>query len=408
MSTRSNVIWSISGNLAKIVSQALYFVIIARILGPQQYGVFSSLFAFINLFAPFSTLGYGNVMVMDVSRNRRNFSVSFGRCIVAVVVFGSFLTVLVSVLGFLLYGRSIVYICISLSLAELVFFRFIDISSQAFQSHEDMKRASGVYLLSAAIRLCLAGVAYILHIDSLRYWIILYLFSNVFVAALCLYVCIMRLGKPSFAFTNLLDRVSQGLPYTLGITSTSIYTDIDKVFLLRYVDPSLVGEYSAAYRFIIVAVSPLQSLVYALNTRMFREGSGGLSQLLSISRKLTVYIFGAFIIIALIYSLLSSEISRLLGDEYRDVGLMLLFMIPLILLSPLNMLIGDILMGAGYQSSRSKIQMVAAIFALVLSFLLIPVYGWKGGIIVLVTTQILLFLGLTLLFRGIMRKERYE
>ena len=62
--------WMFLGYGLKILSQAGYFVLIARALGPSQFGAFVGAVALIGLVAPFGGLGLGNVLVQEVSRDR--------------------------------------------------------------------------------------------------------------------------------------------------------------------------------------------------------------------------------------------------------------------------------------------------------------------------------------------------
>ena len=52
-----NAVWMMAGQGAGIVLQAVYFVILARLLGVVQYGIFAGAFAFTIIVAQYSTLG---------------------------------------------------------------------------------------------------------------------------------------------------------------------------------------------------------------------------------------------------------------------------------------------------------------------------------------------------------------
>ena len=67
----------------KIIVQAGYFILIARALGPAEYGAFVGTVALIALVAPFGSLGAGNLLVQNVSRNRELFAEYWGNALFA-------------------------------------------------------------------------------------------------------------------------------------------------------------------------------------------------------------------------------------------------------------------------------------------------------------------------------------
>ena len=54
-----NASWLLAGQGLGVLLQAIYFVVLARLLGPQEYGVFIGAFAFTGIVACYSTLGTG-------------------------------------------------------------------------------------------------------------------------------------------------------------------------------------------------------------------------------------------------------------------------------------------------------------------------------------------------------------
>ena len=72
---------------AVIVFQAVYFVLVARALGVGSSGRSRLPGARWDL-VPFATWGSGNMLVMEVARDPRTFSVSFGNTLVALGISG--------------------------------------------------------------------------------------------------------------------------------------------------------------------------------------------------------------------------------------------------------------------------------------------------------------------------------
>ena len=75
---KRNTFWILLGNGLKLVIQAAYFIIIARSLGPEQYGAFVAVVAIAAILSPFVGLGTSNLIIRNAVRDRTAFSASWG------------------------------------------------------------------------------------------------------------------------------------------------------------------------------------------------------------------------------------------------------------------------------------------------------------------------------------------
>src|SRR5438128_125005 len=94
-----NTLWMFLGQGLRIIVQAVYFIVIARLLGPAQYGAFVAVVALVAILAPFATLGFGNLLIKNVVRDRASFAVSWGNALLVAVVSASLLFGVILVLA---------------------------------------------------------------------------------------------------------------------------------------------------------------------------------------------------------------------------------------------------------------------------------------------------------------------
>src|SRR3990170_3782253 len=73
-----NTLWMVGGLGARTLIQACYFILIARSLGPSEYGAFIATTALIGIMAPFASWGAGNILVKHVARDAATFPVYWG------------------------------------------------------------------------------------------------------------------------------------------------------------------------------------------------------------------------------------------------------------------------------------------------------------------------------------------
>src|SRR5580704_12844569 len=73
-----NTLWMFLGQGLRLALQGACFVVIARALGVLNYGAFIGAVSLVAIFAPFATLGFGNLLIKNVARDRRLFPQYWG------------------------------------------------------------------------------------------------------------------------------------------------------------------------------------------------------------------------------------------------------------------------------------------------------------------------------------------
>src|ERR1700761_8918017 len=91
--------WMTAGQGLGFALQAIYFVVVARLLGVVQYGIFVGAFAFVNLVGRYSTLGTGPVFLRYVSVDSKKFAVYLGNMFVLTALGGILLTAVLHYTG---------------------------------------------------------------------------------------------------------------------------------------------------------------------------------------------------------------------------------------------------------------------------------------------------------------------
>ncbi len=81
-----NTLWMLLAQGIRLFLQAFYFVIIARVLGVEQYGAFVLATSLVAILSPFSGLGVGNILIKNVSKNRALFSYYWGNALFMISV----------------------------------------------------------------------------------------------------------------------------------------------------------------------------------------------------------------------------------------------------------------------------------------------------------------------------------
>ena len=61
----SNVIWSLGGKIVNMASALLVGILVARYLGPENYGIMNYVISYITIFQVIATFGMDNIEIRE-------------------------------------------------------------------------------------------------------------------------------------------------------------------------------------------------------------------------------------------------------------------------------------------------------------------------------------------------------
>lgn len=382
-SLRRASVWMISGQSAALAAQAVYFVLIGRALGSREYGAFVGVVALIAALAQFSSLGMEMILVRNVSRDPDSFSRTWGQALA------------LSSLGFLVLlavAQTFAHFALRLDLRLLVPWialsdgllgKLIQLAARAFQGAGRLAWTARLTTLTAAARTVAAAALFFwaharaVHPTALL-WTHIYWLSTLTVAVFALVLVTVRLGLPRFARISRAD-LSEGLSFSLSSSSISVYNDIDKTFLVSLGQTAAAGIYSAAYRVVDAATSPIYAVYAAATPRFFREGTGGVRPARAFARTTLARTLPYSLAAAAALWLAAPLVPLLFGASFRESVGALRWLCLLPVLRALHYGWGTAITASASQWNRTATQFGAAALNLLLNFLLIPLFSWRGA-----------------------------
>jgi len=188
-----------------------------------------------------------------------------------------------------------------------------------------------------------------------------------------------KLGAPQLTWRRSMRELREGFYFSAGLSSQTIYNDIDKAMLARMGTLDATGIYGAAYRIIDVSFSPVSALLAATYPSFFRRGARGISSNLTYAGSLLPRALGYTALACICLLLGAGIIPRILGPEYARSTEALRWLSVLPMLKAVHYFLSDALTGAGHQVVRTAIQVGVAIFNVLLNLWLIPAYSWRGA-----------------------------
>lgn len=375
-----NTGWMVAGQGTSVLLQAVYFVMLARLLGAVQYGIFVGAFAFTSIAAQYSSLGSGIVLIRYVSKDRKSFAVYWGNIL---VVTGGMSVIVIAALWFLAPRLLNPYSAVLVPLAGVsscLCVQLIVETGRVFQAFEQLRITALLNLLTNLMRtVVVAAMLLMVHHASAWQWMIASTSVSVISAAIAVSNVTYRFGKPRFEAKIFLEHALEGFGYSFAGSTTVFYNDIDKTMLSHYGMNLANGVYSTAYRVVDIATIPISSIQAAAISQFFQRGRVGLKPASEFSLRLLKRALPLSLTLAVGMFVAAPLIPKIVGKGFAESSLALRWLCLIPVFRSLQILTGAALTGAGYQNYRTLAQVVAAALNFGLNLWWIPAFGWQGA-----------------------------
>lgn len=375
-----NATWVLLGQGTNFLIQAGYFILLARLLGVREYGIFAGAFAFVNLVTPYSALGAGMLFMRYVTADRAKAAVYWGNSIAVTVVVSLVIAGGLCIAGPALTKVHSHLIFVILVLANCLFSQIATLGSQVFQTFEKMRWVAILSMVTSVARLVVLIVMQVtLHHATAFQWSIGVFIASACAAGFSIALVKAEIGPAGFERDLVIRRAAEGFGFSFAGTTQAAYNDVDKVMLSHYGLNRENGFYTLAYRVIDFATTPIIGLDVAVLPRFFRLGRGKMSDVVTLAFKSTAAaaVLGMLIYVGVL--LTAPLIPYLVGHDFSGVLMALRWLCWLPLLRGIHRITGSALTGSGRQNLRTAAQVTVAVANLLLNLWWIPVYGWIGA-----------------------------
>lgn len=373
--------WMLIAQGSSIFIQAAYFIILARVLGAEDYGIFVGIAALAAVVGPFSGWGMGPILVKNVSRDRSLLSVYWGNAIVLTVISSALLTVGCLLLAPQFFPPETSGILILLIfLADLLGLRIVEIASSTFVATQQLKHTAQIKIILTVSKLLAAsGLLFFFKEAGTFVWAILYCGSTLFAALLACYMVNVMLEPPTVSISRLKGDLLEGLNFSLSSSAFVINANMDRTMLTSMSTLQATGVYGAGYRFLEVCAFPILAIAGSTYARFFQAGIEGVKGSWAFGRKLLPLAFGYGIAITIMLYVLAPFAPWVIGDEYQEAVTLIRLLSFLPLIWAVQYILSDTLTGAGFQRFVTGILIASAILNVGMNLYLIPLYSWQGA-----------------------------
>ncbi|MGA2570311.1 MAG: glycosyltransferase [Terracidiphilus sp.] len=368
------------GQSIRLALQGIYFLFIARSLGPAQYGAFVAITAMTSIASPYVGLGCGSLFLKNVRAGKREAPLCWGNGLVATFVTGLPVSVVLCALSVVWAPKVPLALIAAICLSDLIFVRVIDLASFGFAASGKMSKTAVQNTTMSFLRVIgiVVLVACYRHV-SIAQWAWVYLVTSIIGGAFAIQQGSALWGVPRVSFAALWRDAREGTFFSISISAQTVYNDIDKTMLARLSTLTAAGVYAAAYRIVDTSLTPVRSLVSAAYPRFFRIGTEGVDATYGYAKRLIrkAVVFGAADFVALL--LIAPVLPYILGPKYASVApaVRLLALIPV--MRCVHWFLADALSGANEQILRTIVQVGVALLNFGLNLVILPRWSWVGA-----------------------------
>lgn len=351
-----NGIWLTVLQLVNTVIPILTIPYITRILGAEEYGVFSISLNWILYFQVLVEFGFGlsgarKVALIDNDKelNKLYNNILSSRIILFIISF-----VLLNIISLFSHFNLKMYICMSLLCIMILGTTFQ--LTWLFQGKQDMKFITIINVISRITSVLLIFTLIKTPADLYLYCVLYSI--TLFLSSIISILVAHKKYNLSFHFSSFADiknEMNDGKYLFFSSAMIKIFSGFGTTILGIFSTATMTGIYSAIYKIPYVLTmffSPVSQAIYPYNSSKFKKSfTNGVSSV----RRICLPVFISFFLMAIVIILFRNIIIKILfGDEYIVYSIIVVPLIIQFLLAIINNFLGiQILVASGNQKEYS-------------------------------------------------------
>lgn len=376
-----NVFWLFVGELISRALKIGLIIYAARILGADNWGVFSYVVSVVGLYYIFCDLGLDSLVIRELSQKTEEqfnyISTAFYLRLILLGVCGTLILVTVPTLSKIPNIEELLLpVSIFLGL-DLIRNFFLSIN----RALEKMEKEAFVTILTNFF-ITFFGLVFLFHSPSAKNLAYAYVLGSIIgfiFATFSVKKCLAMVLK-NFSKKYLQAIISIAWPLFLFGIIGAIMTYTDVVMLGWWAEPTELGLYAAAQRliqFLIIIPSLLGSAILPLFSKLTTEDplhlKPALERMVSLSLLLAFPIFAGGIVLG------KDIVVLLFGVPYAEGGTVFqIFLFMLLVMFPIQ-IINNFIFSQNLQKKFVRFNIMGAVLNIVLNIIFIPKYGIEGA-----------------------------
>lgn len=374
----------------RLVVQAGTLLLVARMLGPEQFGAFAGVAALAVLMGAFSTFGTHLVLLGEVAKQavRRNQILTYAAptaLLCGTALFFIFVLICINIFNIKQVSINVI-VCIGL--AEFVFLPLFTLPATEQLGLGKTARSQLLSTMPLALRTLWAGAVLLIAPSNP-----LALFSYGYLITAVLAIVFVGWYIPSAwgAVSQWRLPTAPQLRHSAGYAAIALTniapSELDKALAAKLLPLGAAGLYAASTRAVAAVTLPVMAMMLAALPRLFRDSEASSNQSKRFLRWL--FIAGSLygLMIAAVLWLVAPLFEQLFGSKYEGISDTLRW---LCLAAPalgLRMAAGNTLMALGKPWLRTGFELVGILALVITAIFFTQIYGTTGMSVALISAE---------------------
>ncbi|MDO5341214.1 MAG: flippase [Bacteroidia bacterium] len=385
-----NVGWAVAGKTVSLLGSLLVGILVARYLGPEQYGLMNYVISYVCIFQVFATFGLDSIEIREESRHPEERDVIIGTAFMIKIVLAviTLAAVAVSVMitetdsftrwMIMLYSLSIV-----LNSLNVIRNHFTSLVWNEYVVKTEISRTVIGALIKIGLLFAKAGLGWFIAVYTFDF----VLLASGYCTSYRLKIDRMKLWRFDTKWAKYL--VAQSFPLMLTGAAVMIYQRIDQVMIGKMIDSASVGQFSVASKFVEVLIFVPTIIAQTVAPILIRTREKDNDEYKKKSQVfMNVTIWGS-IFMAAVTSLISYYlVIWTFGKAYLPAVLILQILSFKVVSVALSNTAGQLLIIEGLQKYAILRDAFGCLICVIFNLLLIPRFGTEGAAVVAILSNL--------------------
>lgn len=384
----ANLFWAMTGKIVNMAGALLVGILVARYLGPSQYGLMNYVISYVTLFTIISNFGLDNIEIRELSRTPERKEYILGTCFRIRMFFATFAFILI-ILSLILFNANTFTSCMILLYSVTLYTGSFNIIRNYFTSIVKNEYVVKSEITRTIIGACIKVV--LLWIKApLEYFIAATAFDTVLVASGYCFSYKKTVGKVSewkYDKTIVSYYIRESFPLVLSGAAVIIYQRIDQVMIGNMIDNASVGYFATAGKFLDLVLFLPMVLTQTVTPLLVKAKERNKEEY---ERKKQQFVSIVVWISILLSVVVSMSAYWLIYFTYGEKYLMAVPILQIMAFKTVGMALssssGQIIIMEHIQKWAFIRNIIGCIICVGLNFLLIPKYGVIGSAWVTIIT----------------------
>lgn len=385
-----NVGWAVAGKTVNLLGSLLVGILVARYLGPEQYGLMNYVISYVCIFQVFATFGLDSIEIREESRHPEERDVIIGTAFTIKIILAAITlaAVAVSVMitetdsftrwMIMLYSLSIV-----LNSLNVIRNHFTSLVWNEYVVKTEISRTVIGALIKIGLLFAKAGLGWFIAVYTFDF----VLLASGYCTSYRLKIDRIKLWRFDIKWAKYL--VAQSFPLMLTGAAVMIYQRIDQVMIGKMIDSASVGQFSVASKFVEVLIFVPTIIAQTVAPILIRTREKDNDEYKKKSQVfMNVTIWGS-IFMSVIMSLISYYVVIwTFGKAYLPAVLILQILSFKTVSVALSNTAGQLLIIEGLQKYAILRDGFGCVICVVFNLLLIPRFGTEGAAVVAILSNL--------------------